>query len=106
MNVLLKQVSSELVALQERLVCQIQEDAPGQVIHCLLHIAEHIGTNVQKHVRLPIRSSRELLSRLSGLARETVSRVLAHLHKQGLIRLSERQIVIVDLRRLQKTLGR
>jgi CRP/FNR family transcriptional regulator, cyclic AMP receptor protein len=78
-----------------------ESDSQSRVADTLLFLAEGQGTQGQTGTQIPNLPQRELSS-LSGLARETVTRVLTKLEKKGLIKRDSDVICIPDLSALEK----
>jgi CRP-like cAMP-binding protein len=80
-----------------------EADSASRVVDILLFLSEGQGVKRLEGIEIPNLPHREL-SALSGLARETVTRVLSKLERKGLI-LRDRTILrIPDLSALEKTL--
>lgn len=80
-----------------------EADAMARVADILLFLAEGQGTSSQQGTEIPNLPHRELSS-LSGLARETVTRVLSKLEKKGLIKRERDTLCIPDLHALERIL--
>ncbi|MDE5093937.1 MAG: Crp/Fnr family transcriptional regulator [Trichodesmium sp. St11_bin5] len=80
-----------------------EADAQARVTDILLFLAEGQGTPSQQGIEIPNLPHRELSS-LSGLARETVTRVLSKLEKKSLIKRERDILCIPDLHALERTL--
>ncbi|WP_392531922.1 Crp/Fnr family transcriptional regulator [Nostoc sp. C117] len=78
-----------------------ESDSQSRVADTLLFLAEGQGKKGQTGTEIPNLPHRELSS-LSGLARETVTRVLTRLEKKGLIRRDQDIICIPDLPALER----
>jgi CRP/FNR family transcriptional regulator, cyclic AMP receptor protein len=78
-----------------------ESDSQSRVADTLLFLAEGQGKKAQEGTEIPNLPHRELSS-LSGLARETVTRVLTRLEKKGLIRRDPDTICIPDLSALER----
>ncbi len=78
-----------------------ESDSQSRVADTLLFLAEGQGKKGQTGTEIPNLPHRELSS-LSGLARETVTRVLTRLEKKGLIRRDQDIICIPDLSALER----
>jgi CRP/FNR family transcriptional regulator, cyclic AMP receptor protein len=81
-----------------------ESDSQSRVADTLLFLAEGQGTKGDSGTQIPNLPHRELSS-LSGLARETVTRVLTRLEKKGLIKREQDLICIPDLSALERTIG-
>ncbi|HEY9823951.1 MAG TPA: Crp/Fnr family transcriptional regulator [Stenomitos sp.] len=80
-----------------------ESDSTSRVADILLFLAEGQGTQTASGVEIPNLPHRELSS-LSGMARETVTRVLGKLEKKGLICRTQESFKIVDLDALEDLL--
>lgn len=80
-----------------------ESDSTSRVADILLFLAEGQGKQSSAGVEIPNLPHRELSS-LSGLARETVTRVLSKLEKKGLIRRERDVLVIPELHALERLL--
>jgi CRP-like cAMP-binding protein len=76
-------------------------DSLSRVADTLLFLAEGQGIPANKGLEIPNLPHRELSS-ISGLARETVTRVITKLEKKGLIQRQQEKILIPDLEKLEK----
>lgn len=80
-----------------------ESDSTSRVADILLFLAEGQGKKSEKGVEVPNLPHRELSS-LSGLARETVTRVLSKLEKKGLIQRDRDVLCIPDVHALERLL--
>lgn len=80
-----------------------ESDSTSRVADILLFLAEGQGKKSEKGVEIPNLPHRELSS-LSGLARETVTRVLSKLEKKGLIQRDRDVLCIPDVHALERLL--
>jgi CRP-like cAMP-binding protein len=78
-----------------------ESDSQSRIADTLLFLAEGQGKKGQAGMEIPNLPHRELSS-LSGLARETVTRVLTKLEKKGLIQRQSETICIPDPSALEK----
>ncbi len=78
-----------------------ESDSQSRVADTLLFLAEGQGKLKQQGTEIPNLPHRELSS-LSGLARETVTRVLTKLEKKGLIKRDNDILFIPDVSALEK----
>lgn len=78
-----------------------ESDSTSRVADTLLFLAEGQGIQAQTGIQLPNLPHRELSS-LSGLARETVTRVLTKLEKKGLITRNQQTLCIPDSQALER----
>jgi CRP-like cAMP-binding protein len=80
-----------------------ESDSQSRVADILLFLAEGQGKSTGKGMEIPNLPHREL-SGLSGLARETVTRVLSKLEKKGLIQRDRDILKIIDVAALEQLL--
>ncbi len=80
-----------------------EADAQARVADILLFLADGQGINSQAGTEIPNLPHRELSS-LSGLARETVTRVLSKLEKKSLIKREQNTLCIPNLHALERIL--
>ncbi|MFQ4140747.1 Crp/Fnr family transcriptional regulator [Chlorogloeopsis sp. ULAP02] len=78
-----------------------ESDSQSRVADTLLFLAEGQGKKGETGTEIPNLPHRELSS-LSGLARETVTRVLTRLEKKGLIKRDQEVICIPDVSALER----
>lgn len=78
-----------------------ESDSMSRVADTLVFLAEGQGIRGQTGTEIPNLPHRELSS-LSGLARETVTRVLTRLEKKGLILRNQQTLCIPDLEALER----
>jgi len=78
-----------------------ESDSTSRVADILLFLAEGQGKRSPKGIEIPNLPHRELSS-LSGLARETVTRVLSKLEKKGLIERDRETLCIPDSHALER----
>lgn len=78
-----------------------ESDSVSRVADTLVFLAEGQGIKGQTGTEIPNLPHRELSS-LSGLARETVTRVLTKLEKKGLILRNQQTLCIPDLQALER----
>lgn len=81
-----------------------ESDSTSRVADTLLFLAEGQGKLKQQGTEIPNLPHRELSS-LSGLARETVTRVLTKLEKKGLIKRDNDIMFIPDVSALEKIIA-
>jgi CRP-like cAMP-binding protein len=80
-----------------------ESDSTSRVADILLFLAEGQGTQSGSRIDIPNLPHRELSS-LSGMARETVTRVLGKLERKGLIQRTPESFSIVDVDALEDLL--
>jgi len=66
-----------------------------RICHVLMEIAEEDGVETAEGIVIRKRPTHQMIASMSGTARETVTRVLKQLSKDGYIRSDGRELVIV-----------
>jgi CRP/FNR family transcriptional regulator, cyclic AMP receptor protein len=78
-----------------------ESDSMSRVADTILFLADGQGKRTSEGTEIPNLPHRELSS-LSGLARETVTRVLTRLEKKGLIQRDQETLRIPDINALER----
>lgn len=99
---LAKLMARRLRQLNRRLRLR-ESDSTSRVADILLFLADGQGRQSAEGLEIPNLPHRELSS-LSGMARETVTRVLGKLERKGIIRRRQDSLCITDLRALESLL--
>ncbi|MDG2991139.1 Crp/Fnr family transcriptional regulator [Candidatus Synechococcus calcipolaris G9] len=99
---LAKLMARRLRQLNRRLRLR-ESDSTSRVADILLFLADGQGKQGPSGLEIPNLPHRELSS-LSGMARETVTRVLGKLEKKGMIRRDQDSLCITDIRALENLL--
>lgn len=101
----LSQLMAKRLQQLNRRIRMRESDSVARVVDVLLFLAEGRGESSATGIEVPKLPHQELAS-LSGLTRETVSRVLGKLEKKGLIERSSRDVICLpNLTALEKLLG-
>jgi CRP-like cAMP-binding protein len=79
-------------------------DATIRLTTMLLILAHRFGVSKSKKMVIPLRQTHLDLSHETGLARETVSRIMEKLEKEGILTYSGQQITLFDVPRLEENL--
>jgi CRP/FNR family transcriptional regulator, cyclic AMP receptor protein len=77
----------------------LSESAPQKIARCLLELVAETANSDGEHYRL--RLSQETIAQMVGTSRETVSRQLSRLRKNGVVQWSRSDFVIQNLRALE-----
>ncbi len=99
---LLKLMTRRLRQVNRRLRCR-ESDSTSRLADTLLFLAEGQGLQAQRGTFIPKIPHHELSS-FTGLARETVTRVLRKLENNGLILRNQQTICIPDLQALERSI--
>lgn len=77
-------------------------DAYGKVAETLLRLSSEKGERGKEGISIRIPFSSKELANLVGITRQTLSRVLREYQRAGVLRITGRQILIMDEARLQR----
>jgi CRP-like cAMP-binding protein len=77
-------------------------DVPGRVAKALLDLGDKFGAVTPEGLMVHHDMTQEELAQLVGASRETVNKALADFAQRGWIRLDSREVLLIDLERLQK----
>jgi CRP/FNR family transcriptional regulator, polysaccharide utilization system transcription regulator len=94
----LKDLSREVIKVYNRLIHLTQKQMPGRMADALLYLQDEIF----KQQKFPMILSRSDLAELSAMSKESAVKVLRDFQKDGLIRISDKEIDILDHETLQK----
>ncbi len=81
-----------------------EADSMARVVDTIIFLAEGQGIQGKNGLELPNLPHREISS-LSGLARETVTRVLTKLEKRGLIHRDQNTMCLLDVQALERMIN-
>jgi CRP/FNR family transcriptional regulator, anaerobic regulatory protein len=98
---LMQLLSREIVRDEELLVMLGRQNAEARLAACLLNLSRRSPLNSGREKRLKLTMSRQDLADHLGLALETVSRLFSRLQAQGILRVHNRQIYLLDPERLE-----
>ena len=97
---LLQALSRRLRRADDKIGGLVLLDVTGRVARVLLELAdEHDGENVPRKI------THHMIAQMIGSSRETVSRTIRELGDQGLIKVSRKDIAILDRTRLEDLAG-
>ena len=101
----LKQAVNAIAIYTQRIQTLEFRSARERVIVEILHLAERFGEKYKKEVLINIPITHQYLADSINMSRETASRVLELLFKEGLMSQNEHLFTILDLRKLQLALS-
>ena len=90
----LAEMSRRIRRADDRIGNLILLDVYGRVARLLLDLARVEGTSVEGGILIEKRPTQQDIASMIGASRETVSRVLSELNRQGLIKLSGKSVLI------------
>jgi CRP/FNR family transcriptional regulator len=94
----LKDFSQDVLSVYNRLIFLTQKQMPGRMSDALLYLHDEIFSSV----KFPMVLSRADLAALSAMSRESAVKVLRDFQKEGLIRISDHELEILDPDSLRK----
>jgi CRP/FNR family transcriptional regulator, polysaccharide utilization system transcription regulator len=94
----LKDFSRDVLTVYNRLINLTQKQMPGRMADALLYLHDVIF----QQLKFPMILSRSELADLSAMSRESAVKVLRDFHKEGLIRISDHELEILDEEALRK----
>ena len=99
---LLQALAQRLRRTNEAMADLVFSDVPGRVAKALLELGDKFGTVTPDGLQVQHDMTQEELAQLVGASRETVNKALADFAQRGWIRLDSREVLLIDLERLQK----
>jgi len=94
----LKDFSRDVLTVYNRLIFQTQKQMPGRMADALLYLHDEIF----EQPKFPMILTRFELAELSAMSRESAVKLLRDFHKEGLIRISDHEMEILDIESLRK----
>jgi CRP/FNR family transcriptional regulator len=94
----LKDFSKDVLDVYNRLIYLTQKQMPGRMADALLYLHDDIFGDL----RFPMIISRHELAELSAMSRESAVKILRDFQKEGLIRISDHELEILDVESLRK----
>lgn len=99
---IIEMLGFELIAAQNKIKSLALDDSYTRVIKLLLHLSEKYGTFISENsVELDLILTRSEMADVIGTSRETVSRILNQLSKEGVINIDEKKISITNKSKLR-----
>ena len=98
---LMQLLSREIVRDEELMVMLGRQNAEARLASCILNLVKRTGKHASRDQRIRLPMSRQDLADHLGLALETVSRLFSRLQAQGILRVDNRQIQLLDPARLE-----
>lgn len=95
-------MSGKIRELQDKLLNFNQRSVEERGISFLIYLAEHFGLERGGEVVVPIPVTHQELASTIGFARETVSRLLTSLRKEGIVQVSRKGFVVRNLQTLKE----
>lgn len=95
-------MSGKIRELQDKLLNFNQRSVEDRGISFLIYLAEHFGIERGGEVVVPIPVTHQELASTIGFARESVSRLLTGLRKEGIVQVSRKGFVVRNLQALRE----
>jgi CRP-like cAMP-binding protein len=102
---LLSRVYRGLDGILGRMAFLMASGAKGRLMYELIIESRRFGKQLGKGEYIILSSEKELGAR-AGLSRETVSRAMAKLKKEGILRVTGKEIHILDIQALEQKIGK
>jgi CRP/FNR family cyclic AMP-dependent transcriptional regulator len=94
---LLRELSQRLRRADDKIGSLALRDVNGRIAHLLLELAEEEGGD-----RITRKLTHAIIAQMVGASRETVSRTLSSLATSGVLRMSRREIILLDKEPLRR----
>jgi len=94
----LKDLSREVIKVYNRLIHLTQKQMPGRMADALIYLQDDIF----KQLKFPMVLSRADLAEVSAMSKESAVKILRDFQKDGLIRISDHEVEILDIETLSK----
>jgi CRP-like cAMP-binding protein len=91
----LEEMSRRIRRADDRIGGLILLDVYGRVASFLLELARNEGKRIEEGILIEKRPTQQEIASMIGVSRETVSRVLNHLNRRGLIAVSGKSIIVL-----------
>ena len=91
-------------AMVERIAYQGERGIRARVIRWLLFMAKYYGDTKGNSCEIYIPLTQEVIGQFVNATRESINKTLSEIIKSGLITIEKKQITIVDIEKLKKTL--
>lgn len=96
----MKSICGDLKEADEHLVAMAQKSVKQRLAETLLYLSDTFGTDSDKSLKVKL--SREELAGMVGTATESCIRLLSEFNKLGVIALTGKKIIILDMPQLKK----
>lgn len=97
-----KKVGLRMQRMESRLLNLLQKDVRTRLLYFFWTLFLQNGTPGQQLCRLPNYLTHEDIARLTGTSRQTVTTLISQFAAEGLLEVDRQQIIIHDIRQLQK----
>lgn len=99
---LLKVMSHRLRQAQIKIRNLALQDTLRRTVGMLLHLGEEHGVSTERGIEIELPLNRQELANMVGTSRETVTRIISRLSKEGLIILEKQKIIIINIEELME----
>jgi CRP/FNR family transcriptional regulator, polysaccharide utilization system transcription regulator len=94
----MKDFSKNILAVYNRLLFLTQKQMPGRMADTLIYLSEDIFESTKFNMYL----SRQDLSELSGMSKDSAVKVLREFQHDGIIHMTEHEMELIDLEKLRR----
>jgi CRP/FNR family transcriptional regulator, polysaccharide utilization system transcription regulator len=94
----MKDFSKNILSVYNRLLFLTQKQMPGRMADTLIYLSEDIFESR----KFPMHLSRQDLSELSGMSKDSAVKILREFQNEGIISFSENELELLDPEKLQK----
>jgi CRP/FNR family transcriptional regulator len=95
-------MSKKLLHAQMKIKTLALSDTFSRTAQILIRLSQQYGRPVAGGIQIDVDMTRQDLANLVGTTRETVSRVLSSMKKDKVLDFSDQQIIILDVKRLDR----
>lgn len=99
---IIRVMSKKLIHAQMKIKTLALSDTFSRTAQILTRLSHQYGRPIPGGVQIDVDMTRQDLANLVGTTRETVSRVLSSMKKDKVIEFSDQQIIILDVKRLDR----
>ncbi len=97
-----KKVGKKLMQTETRILNLLQKDVRSRLLYFFWTLGRQHGQNGENRVVINNYLTHEDISRLTGTSRQSVTTMLSMLADEGLVTMDRKQIIIPDLKMLEK----
>jgi CRP/FNR family transcriptional regulator len=99
---IIRVMSKKLLHAQMKIKTLALSDTFSRTAQILIRLSQQYGRPVAGGIQIDVDMTRQDLANLVGTTRETVSRVLSSMKKDKVLEFSDQQIIILDVKRLDR----
>lgn len=103
---LIENINHRLKEAENRIEDFVFRDVPGRIASILLKLSEQFGSVSPGGIEIDLKMTHQELADMVGAARETVTMVLNEFKLDGVIKINEKHITIIEEKTLKEWAGR